>query len=121
MKSRQIGFSHATAAALVLGALVHGRPQIVLSASQSLSDEVLDKARRHSTLLARLGYPGADRFTTNSATEIGWSNGGRIIALPASPRTARSFAGDVWLDEFAYHLDPEGIRDAAFPIALRGD
>lgn len=121
VKSRQIGFSHATAAALVLGALVHGRPQIVLSASQSLSDEVLDKARRHSTLLARLGYPGADRFTTNSATEIGWSNGGRVIALPASPRTARSFTGDVWLDEFAYHLDPKKIRDAAFPIALRGD
>lgn len=121
MKSRQIGFSHATAAAVVLGALVYGRPQIVLSASQGLSDEVLDKARRHAQLLARLGYPGADRFTTNSATEVAWANGGRIIALPASPRTARSFTGDVWLDEFAYHLDPEGIRDAAFPIAVRGD
>ena len=121
VKSRQIGFSHATAAAVVLGALVYGRPQIVLSASQGLSDEVLDKARRHAQLLARLGYPGADRFTTNSATEIAWANGGRIIALPASPRTARSFTGDVWLDEFAYHLDPEGIRDAAFPIAVRGD
>jgi phage terminase large subunit-like protein len=121
VKSRQIGFSHATAGACVKGALFEGRPQIVLSASQGLSDEVLDKARRHAMFLARAGYPGADKFTTNNATEIAWSNSGRIIALPASPRTARSFSGDVWLDEFAYHLDPEGIRDAAFPIALRGD
>lgn len=105
----------------MLGGLVLGRPQIVLSASQDLSDEVLAKARSHAELLSRLGYPGATQFTTNSATEIAWSNGGRIIALPASPRTARSFTGDVWLDEFAYHLNPEGIRDAAFPIALRGD
>lgn len=121
VKSRQIGFSHCTAGGAVLGALCYGRPQIILSASQDLSDEVLDKARKHSTFLARLGFRGADKLTTNNATEIGWRNGGRIIALPASPRTARSFTGDVWLDEFAYHLDPEGIRDAAFPIALRGD
>jgi phage terminase large subunit-like protein len=121
VKSRQVGFSHGCAAGLVLGGLVQGRPQIVLSASQDLSDEVLNKARKHAGLLAKLGYPGAESFTADSSTEIAWPNGGRIIALPASPRTARSFTGDVWLDEFAYHLDPEGIRDAAFPIALRGN
>jgi len=121
VKSRQIGFSHATAGAAVLGALCYGRPQIVLSASQALSDEVLEKSRRHAMLLARLGYPGAMDFTVNNATELAWQNGGRIVALPASQRTARSYTGDVWLDEFAYHLDPQGIRDAAFPIALRGD
>lgn len=121
VKSRQIGFSHATAGGAVLGALCYARPQIILSASQDLSDEVLEKARLHARFLARLGYRGADKFSADNATEIAWSNGGRIIALPASPRTARSFTGDVWLDEFAYHLDPEGIRDAAFPIALRGN
>jgi phage FluMu gp28-like protein len=121
VKSRQIGFSHGTAGGCVLGGLCRGRPQIILSASQDLSDEVLDKARRHAKLLALFGYAGADDFVTDSATEISWRNGGRIVALPASPRTARSFTGDVWLDEFAYHLDPKGIRDAAFPIALRGD
>jgi len=121
VKSRQIGFSHATAFGAVLGALVHRRPQIVLSASQDLSDEVLDKAKKHTQLLASYGYPGAERVTVDNATEIAWKDGGRIIALPASPRTARSYTGDVWLDEFAYHDDPEAIRDAAFPIALRGD
>ncbi len=121
MKSRQIGFSHATAAGAVLGALVHRRPQIILSASEDLSAEVLDKAKRHAELLTAYGYPGADALVVDNATEIAWKGGGRIIALPASPRTARSFSGDVWLDEFAYHVDPKKIRDAAFPIALRGD
>lgn len=82
---------------------------------------MLAKARTHAQVLARLGFDGADRFTTDNATEIAWQSGGRIIALPANKRTARSFTGDVWLDEFAYHIDPEGIRDGAFPIATRGD
>lgn len=82
---------------------------------------MLAKARAHAQVLAALGYAGADRFTVDNTTEIAWPNGGRVIALPANPRTARSFTGDVWLDEFAYHADPEGIRDGAFPIATRGD
>jgi len=121
VKSRQIGFSHATAAGAVLGALIHRRPQVILSASEDLSAEVLDKAKRHAEVLAAFGYPGANRLVVDNATEVAWKDGGRIVALPASPRTARSFTGDVWLDEFAYHLDPKKIRDAAFPIALRGD
>lgn len=121
VKSRQIGFSHATAAGAVLGALVYRRPQVILSASEDLSAEVLDKAKRHAQVLAAFGYPGADRLVIDNATELAWKGGGRIVALPASPRTARSFTGDVWLDEFAYHIDPKKIRDAAFPIALRGD
>lgn len=82
---------------------------------------MLAKARAHAKVLAALGFAGADRFTVDNATEIAWANGGRIVALPANPRTARSFTGDTWLDEFAYHADPEGIRDGAFPIATRGD
>lgn len=105
----------------MLGGLTKGRPQVILSASQDLSDEVLAKARAHCRILARLGYPGATDFVTDNTTEIAWRTGGRVVALPANPRTARSFTGDAWLDEYAYHVDPEGIRDAAFPIAARGD
>lgn len=119
-KSRQIGISHANAGGCVIGALIRKRPQIILSASQDLSDEVLDKVHTHAEVLAKLGYPGATDFVVDSATEIRWRSGGRVVALPANPRTARSFTGDVWLDEAAYFLDPEGIRDAAFPMAMRG-
>lgn len=121
MKSRQIGWSHVTAGGAVKRALLERRPQIILSASENLSIEVLDKARKHTEFLSRAGYPGADRLLKDSSSELSWKDGGRIIALPASPRTARSYTGDIWLDEFAYHIDPEGIRDAVFPVALRGD
>lgn len=120
-KGRQIGFSHATAFGCIIGAHARNIPQIILSASQSLSDEVLDKARIHCRVLASMGWIGVDRFEKDSASEISWGDNRRIIALPASPRTARSFSGDIWLDEFAYHLDPEGIQEAVFPIATRGN
>jgi phage FluMu gp28-like protein len=121
VKARQIGFSVGIAAAVIWGAFVRRRPQIILSASQDLSDEVLDKVRKHIEILAAIGVPGIARFAVNSASEIAWEGRGRVVALPANPRTARSYSGDVWLDEAAYFLDPEGIRDATLPIAVTND
>lgn len=121
VKARQIGFSHATAAAAVFAGLFEKRTQLIISASQPLSDEVLQKARGHCAVLASLGVPAAMRLVTDKATEIAWASGGRIVALPANPRTARSFSGDVYLDEAAYFLDPEGIRDAVLPMVTRGN
>lgn len=119
VKARQIGFSFATAAACVLAGLIDRRTQLILSASQELSDEVLTKARTHCEFLAGLGLKAANQFLVNNSTELAWVTGGRIKALPANPRTARSFSGDVYLDEAAYFLDPEGIRDAVFPMVTR--
>jgi hypothetical protein len=41
---------------------------------------------------------------------------GRIKVLPANPRTARGFSGDLILDEFAFHEDSQKIWEAAEPI-----
>src|SRR4030095_6125904 len=41
---------------------------------------------------------------------------GRIKILPANPRTARGFSGDLILDEFAFHDDSAAIWEAAEPI-----
>lgn len=41
---------------------------------------------------------------------------GRIKVLPANPRTARGFSGDLILDEFAFHEDSYAIWEAAEPI-----
>lgn len=119
-KGRQLGLSHANSGGCIVGGLLQRRSQIILSASQDLSDEVMLKVRAHCALLAELGCRRAADFVVDNASEIAWRSGGRVIALPANPRTARSYTGDVWLDEFAYHQDPRGIRDAAFPIAMRG-
>jgi phage FluMu gp28-like protein len=41
---------------------------------------------------------------------------GRIKVLPANPRTARGFSGDLILDEFAFHENSQAIWEAAEPI-----
>ena len=41
---------------------------------------------------------------------------GRIKILPANPRTARGFSGDLILDEFAFHENSTAIWEAAEPI-----
>jgi phage FluMu gp28-like protein len=120
-KARQVGFSFATALAAVLGGLYEKRTQLVLSASQPLSDEVLAKVKGHCRQLALLGHRGALDLAVDNRNEIAWSSGGRVISLPANPRTARSFSGDVYLDEAAYFEDPEGIRDAILPMVTRGN
>lgn len=118
VKARQVGISHASAASAVKDALIDGSTNIILSASQSLSSEVLAKARAHSRVLVRFGYEKA-RVVESNSTRISFENGGRVIALPASPRTARSFTGNVYFDEFAYHDDPQAIWDAAAAMATR--
>jgi phage FluMu gp28-like protein len=40
----------------------------------------------------------------------------RIRILPANPRTARGFSGDLILDEFAFHEDAAAIWEAVEPI-----
>jgi phage FluMu gp28-like protein len=52
--------------------------------------------------------------------QVAFSNGSRIIALPADPDTARSYEGDVTLDEFAFHKDARKIYEAVAPSITRG-
>jgi phage FluMu gp28-like protein len=118
-KARQVGFSHALAAKGVMRAL-GGSVNVILSASQLLSDNTLAKARAHARFLEGAGFPRA-RLQRDRSSFIAFPGGGEVISLPANPRTARGFTGHVYLDEFAYHSDPEGIWDAAAAIAARGD
>lgn len=121
VKARQAGYSHATAGGAVYQALITGSTEVILSASQDLSDEVLDKAGKHARVLSRLGFASAAATETDNAKVLSWPHGGRVIALPANPRTARSYTGNVWFDEFAYHLDPKAMWDAAAAVAIRGN
>lgn len=41
--------------------------------------------------------------------------------MPANPRTARGYSGNVFLDEFAFHQDSAAIWAALFPIITRRD
>lgn len=121
LKGRQLGFTDATAAGCILGGFRDRRPQIVLSAAQKNADELIEAVRTHCRFLAAIGLPEAADFTVDNTEELRWRSGGSVRALAANPRTARSFHGDLWLDEFAYHLDAIGLWAAASPMATRGD
>jgi phage FluMu gp28-like protein len=121
LKGRQLGLTDASAARCILGGFRDGRPQIVLSAAQANANLLLDAVRTHCRFLAKIGLPEAEDFAVDNSEEIRWRSGGSVIALAANPRTARSFHGDLTLDEFAYHQDAEGIWAAAAPMTTRGD
>jgi phage FluMu gp28-like protein len=77
--------------------------------------------RAHCRFLSRIGLPEAEDYAVDNTEEIAWRSGGSITAIAANPRTARSYHGDITLDEFAYHQDPAEMWAAAFPMATRGD
>lgn len=51
-----------------------------------------------------------------TALEIRFPNGSKIIGIPAKPNTVRGFSGNVYLDEFAFHENSDEIWKALFPI-----
>jgi len=121
-KARQIGFSFAATFRVV-----HRRRRIPgltiwLSASERQALEAMEYVRQH---LRALGVIARFQDTFIEGTlvrqqQVRLGNGSRIIALPANPDTVRGFAGDIVLDEFAFHRDDEAIWRAAFATATRG-
>lgn len=105
LKARQIGFSYILGLACVLGAMA-GRNQLIVSASQFQSDIVLAHAELHCN---KLGIPFERK---GNALLIG---GAKVLAMPANFRTIQGWAGDIWLDEFAWHLKPDRIWHAILP------
>jgi len=64
----------------------------------------------------RVDVPEA-RYKTH---EVHFPGGSRVVALSASPDSARGFGGNLLLDEFAFHRDSRAIWGSAFPVAARG-
>jgi phage FluMu gp28-like protein len=116
-KARQTGLSHTTAAVGVLWGAFHGELTTVISLSELLATEVLEKAKRHARVLHGLGSKMAEVNESNK-TEMRFTSGGRIIALPSTG--GRSFSGNVFLDEFAYQQHPDEIWDAALAVTMHG-
>jgi len=121
--SRQAGKSYTLAAWAVQRLLEHhGRLVTVLSNSVANGMEFMVKAARACDLM-RVACERAnlspDGRIENMRMEIRiktCGKTGRIIVLPANPRTARGFSGDLILDEFAFHEDSAAIWEAVEPI-----
>ncbi len=121
--SRQTGKSFTKSLKRLLRGVIRRRNQILLSAGERQSAELMLKVRQHCRALnIACSYQG-DRFfegTRFRELTMELANGVRVIGLPANPMTARGFTGDVLLDEFAMHRDDRAIWASIFPTILRG-
>ncbi len=121
-KARQIGFSFAAAWRVVDKRLDDPGLTVWLSASERQTLEAMEHIRRFCRELrvAALYEESFVEGTEVKQHQVRLPNGSRVVALPANPDTVRGFAGDIVLDEFAFHRDAEAIWRAAFATATRG-
>lgn len=118
--SRQTGKSFSTASEAVEDSLrTKGTLWVCLSAGERQALEWMEKAKMWAAAykLAIEDY-AEDRESAEAlikAAEIRFGNGSRLIAIPANPNTARGYSGNVILDEFAYHEQPDAIWRAMYP------
>jgi len=122
--SRQTGKSTALGLRRVIRGLERKRNQILLSAGERQSRELMLKVRQHVEAL-KIGFDWKEHELFEQVSfkqlEIAIPDRRmRIIGLPANPNTARGFSGDVLLDEFAMHQHDREIWSAVFPTVLRG-
>lgn len=128
-KSRQIGMSFVTALEGALVARATNRNQIYLSKSERQSKILAEKATAIAKALDIASSPiheDMKEFEYEDSKieclqlEIKYPNGTKQYFLPAKPETARSYSGDVYLDEFAFHADAAKIYTALYPTITRG-
>jgi len=123
--SRQIGKSFSLSLDANLRALETGRKQLMLSSSQQQSDELMAKVHQHAEAQKIIVDTVAESEIVEGVEltkrKAKLANGAEIITIPANPRTARGFTGDVYLDEFAMHMHDTDIWQAVFPSITRGN
>lgn len=115
--SRQVGKSYATAFESGTDCAMHpGAEWLIMSAGQRQADEWILKAAKIARAVA-LSTVGTELETrvSISASEIRFSNGSRILSVPANPDTARGYSASLVLDEFALHEKDREIWAAVFP------
>lgn len=120
--SVQVGKSYGGALETVLDRLERPGLSILLSASDRQSMELMEKVKMHTHAMGVAVESSTGFFERTSIVQhtAKFPNGGRVIALPANPDTARGYSGDVMLDEFAIHRDARAIWAAMIGRATRG-
>src|SRR5688500_12394930 len=127
--ARQTGKDYTCAAEAVLDCVQNLKSHwLILACGERQACESLEKAREWSHTFvndpkAQQNSSSPVKISRQSKTEIRFSNGSRITALPAKPGTVRGYSANLILTEFAFHDDPEAIWKAIFPSVtneLRG-
>ena len=122
LKARQIGATFCTTLELVDDCIAKKTKWIYLSRGERQSKEAIEEAKKHAEAYGQVieyaEIPWED--IDAKQLEIRFPNGSKIIGLPAKPETARGFSGNVVLDEFAFHENPNKIWTALVPTITRG-
>ncbi len=117
LAARQTGKSFTIALEAVAEGLEARSANLILSASERQSREVMEKVLAH---LRHFSSREERIVFDDTREEVRLPNGSRIISLPANPDTVRGFSGNVYLDEFAFHKDAGEIWRAMYPAVTRG-
>lgn len=130
MFARQTGKTFATTLEIVddcFAAMTEGRVTrwVILSRGERQAGEAMEAgvkrhARAYQMAFDAMEYDWRGEEGTYRALEVVLPGGSRITALPANPDTARGFSANVFLDEFAFHLDSRKIWQALYPVISAG-
>lgn len=118
--SVQSGKSFGTSLDMAIDRMEERNLGILLSASERQSVELMEKVKMHTRAWDAHFDDGFFGETSIIEHRAVFPGGGRLIALPANPDTARGYSGDVFLDEFALHRDSRSIWAAMMTRATRG-
>ena len=112
LKARQTGFSFSLGAEVLLGALSRNENQIVVSASQDQSD-----------IVRAYCVKWCEELDVEYLEDKGcmvFPGGAKAYFLPCNWRTVQGYTGDVYLDEFAWHMSPTKMWLAIVPAVTVG-
>ena len=117
-KCRQIGGSHTFAGWGVLRGALYGDDSVYVSRAEQEAKDLKDIAAKHAKALHEMGSQWA-RVVKETTTSLHLASGAEIRST-TSTAAGRGFSGNVLLDEFAYHQDPDAVWDAALAATQHG-
>lgn len=106
LKSRQIGATYGCAGECLIDSM-GGMDQLILSASETQALKWHGEIHKHAQ---KLGI-----VLTGSTSEIKTPAGTTIYIFANNFRTIQGFSGSVWMDEFAWYINPKRIWEAFIP------
>lgn len=116
-KARQVGWSWSVAAEAVADSILVPRSTSIFVSINM--DESKEKVRYAKQINAALDADVRPRLVGDSATEIEFVNGSRIISHPCRPVRGKARA-NVYLDELAHYPKDREIYASALPVTTRG-
>jgi len=106
LKSRQIGATYGCAGECLIDAMT-GMDQLILSASETQALKWHGEIYKHAEKLGLV--------LSGSTSEIKTPGGATIYIFANNFRTVQGFSGSVWMDEFAWYINPKRIWEAFVP------